>query len=51
MPRSILDEAHIHVSIREKIARHESGIVEEVKSANKSIGYSHLQVLQFADWR
>ena len=36
MPRSILDEAHIHVSIREKIARHESAIVEEVKSAIKS---------------
>jgi glutaredoxin-related protein len=33
MNRSILDEAHIHPSIREKIARHQADIVQEVKTA------------------
>lgn len=33
MPRSILDEAHIHSSIREKIANHHSDIVKEVQAA------------------
>ncbi len=36
MPRSVLDEAHIHSAIREKIARHESAILDEVKAAIKS---------------
>ena len=36
MPRSILDESQIHPAIREKIARHESAIVEEVKAAIQS---------------
>jgi len=33
MPRSILDEAHIHPSIRERIAGHQSGILREVQEA------------------
>ena len=33
MPRDILDEAHIHPAIREKIAAHHAGIVQEVQAA------------------
>jgi glutaredoxin-related protein len=33
MPRSILDEAHIHSAIRETIANHHQGIVREVQAA------------------
>jgi len=33
MPRSILDEAHIHPSVREKIAGHHADIVREVQAA------------------
>jgi monothiol glutaredoxin len=33
MPRSILDEAHIHPAIREAIASNHAGIVAEVKAA------------------
>ncbi len=33
MPRPILDEAHIHPAIREKIATHQSAIVAEVRAA------------------
>lgn len=33
MTRSILDEAHIHAAIREKIASHHAGIVREVQAA------------------
>jgi glutaredoxin-related protein len=33
MPRSILDESHIHPAIREKISTHEQGIVKEVQAA------------------
>lgn len=33
MPRSILDESHIHPAIREQIARHEEGIVRQVQEA------------------
>lgn len=33
MPRPILDEAHLHPAIRERVARHEQGIVQEVQAA------------------
>jgi monothiol glutaredoxin len=33
MPRALLDEAHIHPAVREKIANHESAIVQEVQAA------------------
>jgi glutaredoxin-related protein len=33
MPRSVLDESHIHPAIREKIASHEQDIVREVQAA------------------
>ena len=33
MPRPILDEAHIHPAIREKITTHQSAIVAEVRAA------------------
>ncbi|MEN9397286.1 MAG: hypothetical protein RLZ81_1816 [Pseudomonadota bacterium] len=33
MPRSILDESHLHPAIRERVARHEQGIVQEVQAA------------------
>lgn len=33
MPRPILDEAHIHPAIRDKVARHEQNIVREVQAA------------------
>jgi glutaredoxin-related protein len=33
MPRSILDEAHIHPAIRETIAKHHADIVREVQEA------------------
>lgn len=33
MPRSILDEAHIHSAIRDKVASHEQDIVREVQAA------------------
>lgn len=33
MPRPILDEAHIHPAIREKIATHQQDIVREVRAA------------------
>jgi len=33
MPRSILDEAHIHPAIREKVASYRSDIVKEVQAA------------------
>ena len=33
MPRSILDEAHIHPAIREKVAAYRSDIVKEVQAA------------------
>ncbi|MGA8515257.1 MAG: glutaredoxin [Burkholderiaceae bacterium] len=36
MPRPILDEAHIHPSIRSKIAGHEQAIVHEVMAAVSS---------------
>ncbi len=36
MPRSVLDEAHIHIAIRDKISNHEAAIVGEVKAAIKS---------------
>ena len=33
MPRQILDEAHIHPAIRDKIAGHQAEIVKEVQAA------------------
>jgi glutaredoxin-related protein len=33
MPRSILDESHIHPAIRERVAGHQLAIVSEVQSA------------------
>ncbi|MFM8768647.1 MAG: glutaredoxin domain-containing protein [Rubrivivax sp.] len=33
MPRHILDEAHTHASVRDRVARLERGIVEEVQAA------------------
>jgi monothiol glutaredoxin len=33
MPRSILDESHIHPAIRDKVASHHAAIVKEVKDA------------------
>jgi glutaredoxin-related protein len=33
MPRPILDEAHIHPSIQERIAKHHQDIVHEVQAA------------------
>ncbi|MDP2366967.1 glutaredoxin [Rhodoferax sp.] len=33
MPRPVLDESHIHSAIRERVARHEQGIVQEVQVA------------------
>lgn len=33
MPRPILDESHIHPAIRERVAKHEQGIVQEVQAA------------------
>lgn len=33
MPRSILDESHIHPAIRERIATHEQALVSEVAAA------------------
>jgi monothiol glutaredoxin len=33
MPRPILDEAHIHPAIRDRISGHRQAIVEEVRSA------------------
>ena len=33
MPRAILNEAHIHAAIREKIARHHADIIDEVRAA------------------
>jgi monothiol glutaredoxin len=33
MPRPILDEAHIHPAIRNKIAGHQQAILDEVRSA------------------
>lgn len=33
MPRPILDEAHIHSAIRERIANHHQDIVKEVQTA------------------
>lgn len=32
MPRHILDEAHLHPAIRDRVARHERAIVEEVQA-------------------
>ena len=36
MPRTILDEAHIHPAIRAKVATHENDIVREVEDAAKA---------------
>lgn len=33
MPRPILDDAHIHPAIRDKVATHEQAIVQEVMAA------------------
>lgn len=33
MPRPILDEAHIHPAVRERIANHQQDIVREVQAA------------------
>lgn len=33
MPRSILDESHIHPAIRERVASHQHAIVQEVQAA------------------
>jgi glutaredoxin-related protein len=33
MPRPILDESHLHPAIRERVARHQHAIVEEVQRA------------------
>lgn len=33
MPRPILDDAHVHPAIRDKIARHQQDIVQEVQAA------------------
>lgn len=33
MPRAILDEAHIHAAIREKITSHHADIIDEVRAA------------------
>jgi monothiol glutaredoxin len=33
MPRAILDEAHIHPAVRERIAQHHADIVSEVSQA------------------
>lgn len=36
MPRPILEESHIHPSIRDKVATHQADIVQEVKLAAAS---------------
>ena len=36
MPRPILDEAHIHPAIRNKVATHQQAIVQEVMDAVKT---------------
>jgi glutaredoxin-related protein len=33
MPRPILDEAHIHPAVRERVARHQEDILREVQAA------------------
>jgi len=33
MPRAILNETHIHPAVREKVVKHEQGIVQEVQAA------------------
>jgi glutaredoxin-related protein len=33
MPRPILDDSHLHPAIRERVARHQHAIVEEVQQA------------------
>jgi monothiol glutaredoxin len=33
MPRPILDETHIHPTIRERVARHQHAVIEEVQRA------------------
>ena len=33
MPRPVLDEQHIHPAIRERVAHHHQGIVDEVRDA------------------
>jgi glutaredoxin-related protein len=33
MPRPILEESHIHPAIRDRVANHEQGIVQEVQAA------------------
>jgi monothiol glutaredoxin len=33
MPRPVLEESHIHPAVRDKIAQHEQGIVQEVQAA------------------
>ena len=33
MPRSVLDEAHIHPAIRDRVAGHQTAIVREVQAA------------------
>lgn len=33
MPRNILDEAHIHPALRERVARHHADVVQEVQAA------------------
>jgi monothiol glutaredoxin len=33
MPRPILDEAHIHPAIRERVAQHHGAVVQEVRAA------------------
>jgi acyl-CoA synthetase (NDP forming) len=33
MPRSILDETHIHPAIRDRVASHQQAIVREVQTA------------------
>lgn len=33
MPRSVLEEAHIHPAVRERVAQHERGSVDQVRAA------------------
>lgn len=33
MPRAVLDEAHIHAAIRERVAKHHAAAVQEVQAA------------------
>jgi hypothetical protein len=38
MPRPVLDEAHLHPAIRERVARHQRAIVNQVSEAVVVVG-------------